>query len=395
MRILVLGEGEARHFGSWSGISHKVVEALEVLGHQVVDVNCDLEGASRLLAAAATFSPKKRRWWVRYHLGEVPFRMRSRRARRGLRRHAGSIDVVLQFGATFHARMPAGVPLFLYCDGNIALSHVGAEGGASDAAELSDAEIATIKAREAKIYREAAHIFCFSRTLATSFADHFSIPESRLSTVYAGSNFDSSDIVPEIRRRRQSPPNILFVGRDFHRKGGDILLSAFRLVREHVPDARLTIIGPRDAPPPMEGVDFLGFLSRDDPEQARRLNDSFQSATVFCMPTRFEGLSIALLEAMLFALPCVSASTRWARPEMIVEGETGMTVPLDDPASLAAALRTLLQDRDYAEELGRKGRDRALEFFTWPTVVAKMEARMTAVLDSRVARGPHDPGSRP
>lgn len=382
MRILVLGEGDARHFSSWSGISHKVVEALELLGHQIIDINCDLDGASRFLGAAATYSPKRRRWWVKYHLGDIPFRMRSRRARRGIRRHAGSIDVALQFGATFHARLPAGVPLFLYCDGNIALSNVGAEGGASDAAELSDAEIAKIKAREARIYSEAEHIFCFSHTLAESFVDHFDIPMSRVSTVYAGSNFDSADIVPDIPRRRRSPPNILFVGRDFHRKGGDILLDAFRLVREHVPDARLTIIGPRDAPVPAEGVDFLGFLSRDDPEQALQLHDSFQSATVFCMPTRFEGLSIAFLEAMLFALPCVSASTQWARPEMIVEGETGLTVPMDDPEALASALRSLLMDRKCAEEFGRKGRNRALDFFTWPTVVAKMEARMSAGPDS-------------
>src|SRR5205807_7871471 len=75
-------------------------------------------------------------------------------------------------------------------------------------------------------------------------------------------------------------------------------------------------------------------------------------ATAAALPSRIEGLSLALLEAMAHGLPTV-ASDAGGNPDVITSGETGLLVPPLDPAAWAAALERVLGDPDLAGRLGR------------------------------------------
>ena len=130
------------------------------------------------------------------------------------------------------------------------------------------------------------------------------------------------------------------------------------------------------------GVASLGLLRKDDPAQLQRLMDAYLSADVFCFPTRFEPFGIVVLEAMFFGLPCV-ATDAWAIPEMVVDGETGYTVPMNDVDALTDRLTRLLSDPELARRMGEAGRARANRHFTWAEVVRKMTHTMESVLQSR------------
>lgn len=383
MRLLVLAEGPPRSFDSWSGISHNVVRHLEAAGHSVHAADCDLHGVRRFLAAVLSFRSTRRKWRTNYRLGNLSFFLRSRHARDHTSSEAHRVDAILQFGATFSLPRHLHVPIFLYCDGNIALSAAGVAGGTSDANFMTTSQLQSVFRRESRIYSRAAHIFCFSNRLRRSFIEDFSIPPQRVSTVFAGSNFDSSTASPNLPLRRSSPPTVLFVGRDFHRKGGDTLLSAFDIVRRRVPHAELMIIGPRNLPDSLSrpGVHFLGHLDRESPQHFARLIDAFHTANVFCLPSRFEGLNISVLEAMLFSLPCITASSPWAPAEMVVDGETGYLVPIDGPEEIAARMVHLLLNSTLAEIMGQKGRTRAMAHFTWERVTRVMGQTMAAHLE--------------
>jgi glycosyltransferase involved in cell wall biosynthesis len=174
---------------------------------------------------------------------------------------------------------------------------------------------------------------------------------------------------------------ILFVGRDFERKGGPLLLQAFESLRMKLPEARLVVAGPRAHPAPgMTGLDHLGFLDPDDAEGKALLQAAYQRAAVFCLPTRFEPLGIAYLEAMSFGLPCVGPRA-WAVPEMVVHGETGLLVDDDDPRSWAGALLELLTDRDWARRLGERGRQEVAEYYKWDRVASTMSEVIEAELN--------------
>ncbi|HLE98288.1 MAG TPA: glycosyltransferase family 4 protein [Gaiellaceae bacterium] len=88
-----------------------------------------------------------------------------------------------------------------------------------------------------------------------------------------------------------------------------------------------------------------------------------RSFDVFALPSRFEGFPLALLEALL-ARSAVVATDVGSVAEVVLDGETGLLVPPEDPAALARAIELLLADSDLRRRLGEQGRRLVLERFT-------------------------------
>ena len=370
MRILLLCEGDAATADSWSGISRSILTELRRRGHAVSTGDVELYGLARWLTAGLSFSPDSRRWRTRYRLGPVGFACRSHNARRHVGTAGAGFDCVIQIGATFVVAEHGGVPYALMSDSNIRLAVEGAATGYTQAVALTQRELRDVERREAAVYRGAAAIFTLSERTRRSFIEGFGLDATRIHTVHAGPNFDRSRLAA-LGRTENHPPTVLFVGKQFHRKGGDVLLAAFREVKRHVPSAVLTVVGPDRLDATEPGVVSLGFLSKDRPEEWATLVDAYRSADVFCLPTRFEPLGVAFLEAMHFALPCVGTDVSAVR-EMVVDGETGFIVPADDVTVLADRLLRLLRDKELACKMGEAGRLRAQRCFTWEAVVDRM-----------------------
>ena len=374
MNILLLCEGDAESYDSWSGIAKSLVDHLRAAGHTVISGDVDLAGADRWLAAAMTFAVDRRRWSTRYRLSDVPFGLRSRRAARKIAANRERLDVIIQVGATFQPLGRGPTPYFLCCDSNIRMAEHGAPWGYSDAVTLTRGELDLVRERELGVYRNAAGIFTLSERLRRSFIEDLGLASTRVHAMLAGPNLDVARIPETLPRDvagAMRHPTVLFVGRQFHRKGGDVLMQAFRRVRERIPDARLLIAGPASFTTTEPGITVLGDLNKNTPEGWAALAEAYGSADVFCLPTRFEPFGIAFIEAMYFGLPCIGTDA-WAVPEMITDGETGFTVPIDDVAALADRLLRLLGDRALARRMGNAGRERAYRQFTWQRVIQRM-----------------------
>ena len=372
MRILLLCEGNAEDVVASSGYAKSLLDALRAAGHEVHTGDVDLHGSFRWAAAARMFSPRRRRWAVRYHTGDFPFQLRSRNAATAVRRVGKPLDAILQIGATFAPEGRGAVPYFQYCDSSMRMS---ADAGHSWAGALRARELESVIARERRVYDGAAAIFTFSEFVRQSFVTQVGVAADKVVASYVGPNLDLTTVQPRDTRRPDAPPTVLFVGKEFERKGGDVLLAAFRRVRERIADARLTIIGPPDLRIDDPGVTSLGFLRKDDPASLRLLTEAYASADVFCLPTRYEPFGIVILEAMFHGLPCV-ATRDWSIPEMIRDGETGFTVPVGDDGTLADRLLSLLSDPARARAMGDAGLAHARERFTWPNVAKRISAEM-------------------
>ena len=381
MKILLLCEGDPETRDSWSGVSQSVVRHLRAVGHEVIPGDVDLYGISRWMNALRTLSPSPRRWQMRHRLHGPSFRARSRIAERHLAAASGDVDLVLQVGATFQVADPGSRPLVLYCDSNIELSRSGVPTGCSEAAFLRPNEIEAVRKREAAIYRRADLIFTMSDRLRDSFIQDFQLPPERLVTLHCGPNFSLGD-TPTTPPARPPHPTILFVGRDFQRKGGDLLLEAFARVRRQLPEARLLMVGPGKRPGIPEGVEVWDFQDRDTLEGRKAMDRAYRSARLFCLPTRFEPFGTSFIEAMAYQLPCVGPRA-WAVPEIIRDGETGILVPPENPEALAEALVHLLSNEALARAMGEAARQRMLKRFTWPAIISRMEASLTSLLRDR------------
>ena len=93
---------------------------------------------------------------------------------------------------------------------------------------------------------------------------------------------------------------------------------------------------------------------------------------VFLTSSQFEGLPLALLEAMAAGLPVVATKVGGI-PEVIQEGDQGLLVPFDEPASLAAAVARLLADPPLRERLGRSARERVRREFSVERMASEIE----------------------
>jgi len=386
-RIALICEGDVET--AWSGSVRGVDSQLRQLGHEVTPINARLSGLPRHLAAVCAFSRHRMTWRSRFRHGPVAFHARSAQARRAFEPLRGQIDLVLQIGPFLTPPCPGEIPYALYCDWNMALSIRNRTNPHSAVNQMSAKEADAINRRHAEIYRGAATVFTMSERLRQSFIDDYDLAPDQVVTVRAGANFDLDRIPPRNWERGTGHrPTVLFIGKEFERKGGDLILKAFARLRKEFPDARLLIAGPRELDLREPGVELLGLLRKEVPEEMARLIAAYQEADVFCLPTRQEPLGIVVVEAMLFGLPCVTSNI-WAMPEMVAEGETGFTVPPDDVDLIADRLARVLRDPLLARRMGEAGRERAQERYTWRSTARAMHDRIEAIVAA------HREGSRP
>jgi len=163
----------------------------------------------------------------------------------------------------------------------------------------------------------------------------------------------------------------LAVSRLVWHKGYPELAAAVR----EVPEVALCVAGERlvsDRGPDMEMLlrgagmgDRLHLLGyRED------IPALMAAADMFVLPSRFEGLPMSVIEAMLTGLPVVACDVR-GPAEQVVDGVTGLLVPVGDATALAAALRRLAADADLRMRMGAAGRARALARYDEAKVLAR------------------------
>ena len=163
-------------------------------------------------------------------------------------------------------------------------------------------------------------------------------------------------------------PTILFIGKDFYRKGGDLVLRAFAQCRLQVPEARLLFLTGDRIPSdlPLEGVEII------NPTWERSVIKAlYRRADLFVLPSRLETWGDVLLEAMAYGLSCISVSGE-AMEEIIDDGVTGKIVPPADIDALTHAMTSLLQDVNLRYQWGQAARRKVETQFTWDHVVDRL-----------------------
>ncbi|MFE2042708.1 glycosyltransferase [Streptomyces sp. NPDC059477] len=148
-------------------------------------------------------------------------------------------------------------------------------------------------------------------------------------------------------------PLVVCVGRLCRQKGQDVLLAAWEAVLRRVPGARLVLVGDgpdreRLAAAGGGRVLFAGAVADPVPW--------YRAADLVVLPSRWEGMALAPLEALACGRPVVMSEVAGARESLPPALAAHGLVPPDDPAALARAITTLLLDPPLGEELGARGR---------------------------------------
>jgi glycosyltransferase involved in cell wall biosynthesis len=287
------------------------------------------------------------------------------RARRALlqRLEGRRYDFTFQTQSLFDASIP-GTPHFIYTD------HTHLENLKYPAWTAATALSREWVELEKSVYHNASMVFTMSENISRSLAQEYGCPVQRIACVYAGSNV-SAAARETTDRRRFHAKNILFVGVDWERKGGPILLEAFRSLRDVHPDAVLTIVG--CAPQIHQaGVHVVGRVPLA--EVARY----YRAASIFCLPTLNEPFGLVFLEAFSYGLPVV-ATRIGAIGEIVQDGESGYLVAAQSAGELADRLNRLLDDPSLCERFGSRGRDWVGRRYSWDATGSRIAAHIEQV----------------
>jgi starch synthase len=232
-----------------------------------------------------------------------------------------------------------------------------------------------------------------------------SVDPARVAVVYNG--IDTEQYAPDpntdvLERLGIDPdrPSAVFVGRITRQKGLSYLLAAARSLP---PPVQLVLLAGAPDTPEIEAevsglIDELrrersGVIWHADMLPKTDVIQVLSHASVFVCPSIYEPLGIVNLEAMACGIPVVATATGGI-PEVVVDGETGRLVPIQqvadgsgtpvDPdrfvADLSAAILEVLEDPDRATAMGRAGRARAIEQFSWTNIAHRTVAIYESLL---------------
>ena len=246
-------------------------------------------------------------------------------------------------------------------------------------------------------YEAAAAVIAVSAAMRDDvLASYPAIDPARVHVVHNGIDTDDWSPVSDPDRVRElgvdpDRPSVVFVGRITRQKGLPLFLRACAALP---PDVQIVLCaGAPDTPEILAEVEGLvdglratraGVVWIPEMLPRRDVVALLSAATAFACPSIYEPLGIVNLEAMACETAVVATATGGI-PEVVVPGETGLLVPIDqatdgtgtplDPeryvADFAAALTEVVSDPARAAEMGRAGRARAISHFSWSAIAER------------------------
>jgi glycosyltransferase involved in cell wall biosynthesis len=364
VRIAIVADGSLTSPATNSGVALGLATAL-CADDRVVDViavNSLLGPVGKALARLASFHPRRSEWDRKYFQGLARQWLRSMKRDWIIRRAGRRPDVIIHIRNVYY---PAKTPYFAFVDTTYGIRQKEWPKGGFDEDFL--------KRRlqlESDYFGSATGVLTAGAYVAQQINDRVPAVAAAV-PVGAGLNIRVLEQAkPETTRR------VVFVGKEFDRKGGTLLLEAFSRVRDEVSGVELHIVG---TPIHIEedGVVCHGLVT-----DRNKLSAIYASGGVFCLPAHFEPFGLVVLEAMAHGLPCI-VSEVGVLPDLVADGESGIVVPRGDVDSLVAALVRLLSDESLRQAMGSSARDRSREF-TWEAVAARTLDAIGASAGNRI-----------
>jgi glycosyltransferase involved in cell wall biosynthesis len=347
------------YFEPWAKVSY--VKATLPMGKAVYNL-------------ARSAAPSREQWATQKKMNPYYFRAMSVFLGQSIpEQTAGRHDVVLMFEALYSPGLGPGrlTPYVIYDDCTTAAALERWPDWVPATARTADYhQLLT------EYYRGAARILTSNELTRRSLIDDYGVAPAKAVRIGQGCDWGHG----ASSRACVVDGEILFVGYEFERKGGETLLEAFREVRNRVPHATLRLVGPKtDVTAPGVTVVRPGH----NKESVRQL---YERAAVFVLPSIFDPMPNAAMEAMAMGVPTVVADG-CGTVEIVTDGKDAVVVPAGDATALANRLTRLLLEPDYRAAIGTAGAE-TIRHLTWEKVAESARKTLEEVVnESSVKRG--------
>ncbi len=214
-----------------------------------------------------------------------------------------------------------------------------------------------------KYYEHCDGILTMSQWLKNDLIGRTGIDAAKVHHVGGGINVDSSLIDGSYKKGNK----ILFIGRDYIRKGLSVTMDAFKLLKEQDNSVEIHVAGPPTDPylgQNIPGYYYYGECSHE------KISQLLNKCDVFCMPSYFEAYGLAFIEALTYGLPCIGRNC-YEMPYFIKDGVEGYLINNDDINTLASKIKDTLSNRLIKQSVLMR-RPFYLKEYSWEGVAARI-----------------------
>ena len=241
-------------------------------------------------------------------------------------------------------------------------------------------------------------VIAVSKETKEDILKHFNVDESKIKVIYNGINLDEYIVTKETSTLKQygidqSKPYVLFVGRITRQKGIIHLVNAIKYIDQ---DTQIVLCaGAPDTPDiAKEMQDSVNEVKKtrnnviwiDKMLEKQEVIQLYSHADVFCCPSIYEPFGIINIEAMACETAVVASAVGGIK-EVVVDGETGILVPLEQQnvapfepkdadkfsRDLANGINKLINDKVLRNVMAKKGRKRVEDYFDWTAIAKQVE----------------------
>lgn len=216
-------------------------------------------------------------------------------------------------------------------------------------------------------FARVSHFFPLARYVADDLEGHYGIDPARITVVGSG----RGHMEPYFGEKDYHAQRVLFAARvRFEEKGGSLLVDAFRLALQRIPDLHLTLVGASGQEHLLAKTRNLTVLPH---VSAQELEQLFREATLFAMPAPAEPWGLVYLEALASKTPILGVR-RNALPELAGDGRFGFIADEPEPEAIAEALVSAFSDPQRLRRMGEDGQRHCLATYSWDRVAERIGA---------------------
>lgn len=187
-------------------------------------------------------------------------------------------------------------------------------------------------------------------------------------------NFDPSI---EYIEKEFSTPKILFIGKDWERKGGPELIACFEELQKDYPTAQLDIVGCTPVGDIPSGVNIHGFLDVKQESDNRVFKSLMSEANIFCLPSGWESTGIVYFEAMQYSIPVLMLAGQgreklFSRISFISESNS--------KASLLASIKEIISKKEETQKITKLAYEAVKHKYNYQNLVKELTTRLASDL---------------
>lgn len=380
LRIALVSDQDASDPRAWSGILYQLAQALSAAGVSLSLINI-FPWLPSILQQSILINHQHAADSMWHCVS--PFASQQLSARLAYQLQLEPVDLILAHGAMAIAELETELPLIYWEDmpSTLFTQHY-RRYQAGDQATLM-----AWQTLEDRAFSRVDHLVLASDWSVQHLISERGVPADKISHIPFGANLmqtpTQSQVENWVQARPQDRCELIFIGKEWQRKGGPLCVEITQQLNQSGLPTRLTVIGCTPDLPASDAFRCLGLIDKSSATDQQEWNEALSQSHFLLMPSIAEGFGIAFAEASAYGVPSLARRVGGV-PSAIVPDQNGCLFdPLAPAADYVGVIQALFADRAAYLGLSQRSRERFEQRLNWPVIAQEWQTLFTRLLSAQ------------